>query len=333
MAALMVSKMPASEAAALLERISGVKISEATLQRQARRQGERAQEKRSELDAQMKGSGGLWQRECEAGRAGTLVIELDAWNIRERDGWGQSEAMRSEGREPPRWHWVYGGTCFALSERVRGTGGRAMVLSRGYVMTRGGVDALREQLWAEASRHGLSTAARVLIIADGAVWIWNLASDRFPQASQRVDYYHVSEHLWAVARALHPEDAQAARAWVEPLLRKLKADQSCEVIGQLEQLITRLGQGAQRETLERETNYLRTHRNRLDYGTAKQRGEPLGSGAMESTCRQYQCRFKRTGQYWSQRGDESLMCLETFWRNKRWHLLFPHCLCPHSFKN
>ena len=52
--------------------------------------------------------------------------------------------------------------------------------------------------------------------------------------------------------------------------------------------------------------------------------QPLGSGAIESTCRQYQCRFKRTGQFWTTVGDEALMCLETFWRNNRWQELFPH---------
>jgi hypothetical protein len=63
---------------------------------------------------------------------------------------------------------------------------------------------------------------------------------------------------------------------------------------------------------------------RMDYDAARRAGEPQGSGAMESSCRQYQCRFKRPGQFWSCAGDEALMCLETFWRNKRWHLLFPH---------
>jgi hypothetical protein len=43
-----------------------------------------------------------------------------------------------------------------------------------------------------------------------------------------------------------------------------------------------------------------------------------------NTWQQAQCRFKRPGQYWSQQGDEALLCLETFWRNNRWHLLFPH---------
>ena len=55
-----------------------------------------------------------------------------------------------------------------------------------------------------------------------------------------------------------------------------------------------------------------------------QANAPLGSGAIESTCRQYQCRFKRTGQFWTTAGDEALMCRETFWRNGRWHELYPH---------
>ena len=328
MAALTVSKMPAPEAEQVVERLAGVKISAATLARQARQQGQRAEQKREEMDGQMSQPEGRAQQDNDlqlklALEPFTLVIELDAWNIRERDHWGQSQALRQKGEEPGRWHWVYGGTCFRLSQRAPTAGGRAAILSRGYAMTRGGMDALKEQLWAEAMRHGLGRANEVLVVADGAVWIWNLVEDRFRKARQRVDFYHVSEHLWAVAHTLHPDDPAAARAWVEPLLAKLKEDDSCEVITELEQLQQRL-EGAAREKVEKEVNYLQTNRERMDYGTAKKRGEPLGSGAMESTCRQYQVRFKRTGQFWSQSGDEALMCLETFRRNGRWHLLFPH---------
>ena len=78
------------------------------------------------------------------------------------------------------------------------------------------------------------------------------------------------------------------------------------------------------EVVQREVNYFHEHQDRMDYRAGRRRGEPIGSGAIESTCRQAQCRFKRPGQYWSQRGDESLLCLETFRRNGRWHLLFPH---------
>ena len=87
-------------------------------------------------------------------------------------------------------------------------------MSRGTVMTRGGIDALKQQLWAEAMRHGLGQAKEVLIIADGALWIWKLAADRFAGARQRLDPWHALEHLWAVAHALHSEDEAAAAAWI-----------------------------------------------------------------------------------------------------------------------
>ena len=336
-AALTVSQMPAAQAEQLVERLTGIKISAATLGRQAHQQGERAQEKRTHLDQQMSQPEGRAQQDRDlqlplALKPFTLIIELDAWNIRERDDWGKSVQKRAAGEEPSRWHWVYGGTCFRLSQRVPTAGGRPEILSRGYAMTRGGVDALKAQLWAEALRQGLSQAAEVLLVADGAVWIWNLAGDRFPGARQRVDFYHVSQHLWSVAHTLHPDDVAAARAWVEPLLDKLQADASCEVITELAQLRERV-EGAARATVERETAYLQTHRERLAYGTAKKQGEPLGSGAMESTCRQYQVRFKRTGQFWTQTGDEARMSLETFRRNGRWHLLFPHARSSDLSKN
>lgn len=331
-AALTVSKMPATEAEQVVERLAGVKISAATLGRAARQQGQRAQQQREQLDKKMSTPEGRTQQDRDLQlqlplEPFTLVIELDAWNIRERDDWGQSAALRDQGQEPSRWHWAYGGTCFRLNQRAHSAAGRPLILSRGYVMTRGGVDSLKEQLWAEAMRRGLGRANEVLIVADGAVWIWNLAGDRFPGARQRVDFYHVSQHLWAVAHTLHPDDQTAAQAWVQPLLAKLKADESCEVITELEQLQARL-EGARSEAVQKEVNYLQSHRERMDYGTAKQKGEPLGSGAMESTCRQYQCRFKRPGQFWSQMGDEALLCLETFRRNGRWHMLFPHSIDP-----
>jgi hypothetical protein len=327
MAALVVSKMPVSEASAVLERLAGVKLPPATLDREARRQGQRAERKRKELDQQMSGGQGRQQVVALEPEPFTLIIEVDAWNIRERDDWGQSQQRRAAGVEPGRWHWVYAGTCFRLSQRLQSEGGRSTILSRGTVMTRGGVEALREQLFAESLRQGMGKADQVLVIADGALWIWNLVADRFAQARQRLDFYHASQHLWAVAHALHPEDESAARQWVDPLLKKLKAGRSTQVITELGRVVKHLRRN-RRAAVQSEWEYFQTHRNRLDYHWAKKSGQPLGSGAIESTCRQYQCRFKRSGQFWSRSGDEALMCLETFWRNGRWHLLFPHSANP-----
>jgi hypothetical protein len=153
-----------------------------------------------------------------------------------------------------------------------------------------------------------------------------MAEDRFEGAEQRLDLFHAKEHLWAVAHDLHPDNAEAARRWISPFLKHLERGRGARIISDLKRLAKRLRR-ARRQQVQREINYFGANVHRLNYRQGAKLGEPVGSGAIESTCRQYQCRFKRPGQFWTLAGDEGLMCLETFWRNQRWHLLFPHAAC------
>jgi len=324
MAALLASKMPVGEASAVLEHLTGVKMPRATLDREARRQGQRAQNLRRQLDEQTCAqSQGAVQPELVL-EPYQMIIQMDTWNIRERDDWGRTQRLRQRGEEAERWHWVYTGTCFRLDHRGKTAGGRPLISERGFVATRQGLDGLREQLHAEALRRGLGQAAGALVVSDGAVWIWRLADDRFSQARQRLDFYHAVEHLAAVGRALFGEDKQKLTGWLKPLVKQLKNQSSIKVIKQLEEILEELPTGAAAQAVEKEVTYFHEHKDRMDYRAAQRRGEPIGSGAVESTCRQAQCRFKRPGQFWTQAGDEALLCLEIFWRNGRWHLLFPH---------
>jgi hypothetical protein len=196
------------------------------------------------------------------------------------------------------------------------------------VATRQGPEALEKQLYAEALQRGLSKAESVLVLADGAVWIWNLAMNRFKDATHRVDLWHVTQHLWTVANDLYGHETPQAREWVQPLISWLKRrqDGAVDVITALSDIrstITGLSD-KQQETLEREIGYFEERKDRMDYKRGKALGQPLGSGAVESTCSQYQCRFKRPGQFWSLEGDEAFLALQTLYWNQRWHLLFPH---------
>jgi hypothetical protein len=321
MAALAASKLPVAEASVVLEHLAGVKLPPATLDREAKRQGQRAQRLRTQLDQQAATEKKQLELVLEPYQ---LIIQLDAWNIRERDAWGETAPLRRRGHEPERWHWVYTGTVFRLDHRGETAGGRPVIVQRGYVFTRQGLDALREQLHAEALRRGLGQAASVLVIGDGAVWIWRLADDRWPQAKQRLDFYHAVQHLVAVGRALWGEDKAQFKAWLKPLVRQLKTESAVKVIRQLDEALAGLPTGPVAEAVTREVAYFREHQHRMDYRAAQRAGEPIGSGPVEATCRQGQCRFKRPGQFWSTAGDEALLCLETFWRNERWALLFPH---------
>src|SRR5438552_6399427 len=173
-----------------------------------------------------------------------MIIQLDAWNIRERDNWGKSAVLRRAGKDLERWHWVYTGTCFRLDHRGQTAGGRPIISERGFVATRAGIDALREQLHAEALRRGLGQAAGALVIGDGAVWIWRLADDRFPEARQRLDFYHAVQHLAAVGRELFGEDKEKLKAWLRPLVQQLKNQSSIKVVRHLEAILGGMPQGA-----------------------------------------------------------------------------------------
>ena len=342
--ALLVSKMPAEQAVLVAERL-GLDLSRCGLHQEAHRQGLKAQEWRAQFVGQLD----TWERiqqlasaaaEAPPAQAFTLVIEIDAWDIRERDDWGKTKELRQAGKKPERWHWVYMATVFRLDHRGQTEGKRAVLTQRGYAATRLGVEALSAQLYREALARGLGQAQLVLVIADGALWIWNLAKDRFPEARQRLDLFHAEEHLWAVAHDVYGRGTPEAQAWVAPLLQQLRDDQTLAVIASLAELKPRLLE-AQQKKVQTQLQYFEHNADRMKYkeildarkaceegkATAEQQqraNHPVGSGAIESACRQYQCRFKRTGQFWTTPGDEALMCLETLWRNDRWDQLYPH---------
>ena len=342
--ALLVSKMPAEQAVLVAERL-GLDLSRCGLHQEAHRQGLKAQEWRSQFVGQLD----TWEQIQQVASAAaegppsqpfTLVIEIDAWDIRERDDWGKTPQLREQGKKPERWHWVYMATVFRLDHRGQTAGKRAVITQRGYAATRLGVEALSAQLYREAVARGLGQAQLVLVIADGALWIWNLVKDRFPDARQQLDLFHAEEHLWAVAHDLHGKGTPEAQAWVAPLLQQIRDDQTVAVIAALTELKPRL-QEAQGKKVQTQIEYFEHNAPRMKYkavldarkaggegrATEEQKhlaNHPVGSGAIESACRQYQCRFKRTGQFWTTAGDEALMCLETLWRNGRWHELYPH---------
>ena len=329
--ALATLRAPAGRAEEDVRRLTGLRIPASTLHREARRQGERALEQRQADERLTRTPAGVAELASRAKVPDgdfTLVIEIDAWNIRERDNWGQTQELLKAGQDTGRWHWVLTATVFRLDQRGTTLSGRPVISERGYVGTRAGLESFQAQVYAEALMRGLMRAKTVLLLGDGAAWIWNLAENRFPSAVQRLDLYHAQEYLWGLAHELHGRGTPEARAWVGPYLRDLReaengAGKLVEGLTGLAGVMEGLTQG-QLQSVAREAEYFRTHQGRMDYKAGLARGEPVGSGAIESTCSQCQRRFKRTGQFWSLAGDEAFLALWTLHQNGRWQLLFPH---------
>jgi hypothetical protein len=71
-----------------------------------------------------------------------------------------------------------------------------------------------KRLYLEAWKRGWSRAQKRVVMGDGSEWIWNQADLHFPNATQIVDLYHASGHLWELVRKLHPNDEASQNRWV-----------------------------------------------------------------------------------------------------------------------
>jgi hypothetical protein len=72
-----------------------------------------------------------------------------------------------------------------------------------------------KRIYLEVWNRGWSRAQKKVVMGDGAEWIWNLADQHFPGAVQIVDLYHARQHLWDLARRLHPNDPANQKAWMK----------------------------------------------------------------------------------------------------------------------
>jgi hypothetical protein len=169
------------------------------------------------------------------------------------------------------------------------------------------VDTFGPRLYAEALNRGLANAGRVVVIGDGAVWIWNMAEDHFKGATQILDYYHAAKHLSALAKALFPSDKQKRKEWLKP-----NKDLLWE--GEIEQLLSELRSlnvnGKKKEKVEELIGYYENNKKRMDYAEFRKQGLFIGSGVVEAGCRSViGQRLKQSGMHWSVRGANSIIAL------------------------
>lgn len=245
------------------------------------------------------------------------VLMMDGWIVRQRGpGWGKKKTKenRSEWRE-----WKTG-VYFPLEQSVRTTGDRGMITGKVVMGWQGDPVEFGSRLNWEAVRAGLGRTREQLVVGDGAAWIWNLAGARWPQAEEVLDFYHASQHLWELGKALEGENEEKIRAWVEPRRHRLRMGGEKKVLKEIAALKPK--GGASGMVVQREQEYFAGHAHRMNYRTTHRKGWPIGSGAVESACRQRQCRFKRPGQFWTATGMRNLGALTEARLNLHWEELW-----------
>jgi hypothetical protein len=179
------------------------------------------------------------------------------------------------------------------------------------------------RLYQEAQRRAVGGARELIVLGDGATWIWNIADEHFYGCTQIVDLYHAREHYWSAGRACFGPQKEKLNQWAERCRLELDA-------GRVEAVIEAIGElsalpGYNQEVCEREIGYFEKNKHRMRYAEFRGRGLFVGSGVLEAGCRTViGQRLKQSGMHWTVRGANSIIALRCNILSNRWEDFWAH---------
>lgn len=172
---------------------------------------------------------------------------------------------------------------------------------------------------------GITQAKQILLIADGADWIWH----HIPPLLNRLgceekihcllDFYHATEHLQSFADAAF-NDEKAKLAWFKMARSDLKKGKINSLIEQMKQQ-RKLLRGTKRQLSTSQINFFdkRVSKGLFNYDKITQLKLPIGSGAIESLIRQaVNLRLKGNGKFWLKSNAEIVLHARCQWLSGNW---------------
>lgn len=236
----------------------------------------------------------------------TMAVSVDATKLREKLG----EERTSEGKK--RYDIGFKDVKVGVVSSVEWNPqqAEAVCADSSYV---GGVeyaDTFFERLAVEMQRRtGREAPERVVFLGDGAEWIW----DRVAQLSDNnsveiLDFYHASEHLSEICKELYGEHTPAYWEHYRRWRTLLYHGQVAEIIETFKQLQRSFTDQQCVRLLLREITYFEKNRSRMQYPDYRARGLPIGSGTVESACKNViGGRMKQGGMTWSTSGADGMI--------------------------
>jgi hypothetical protein len=240
---------------------------------------------------------------------------------------GGVEPVATEAGDPPESDGAQGksfgretkvGIVYGLSDRAKTAGDRPILIDRRVVASSEGIERFGERLKALVCRWGWRHARRVVVLGDGAPWIWLWAIGFLGErAIQILDFWHAKDHLVELGKKLF-EQASEASAWSETQAERVRDGEVDGVIAGLEDLARRR-RGSAREAILAEVGYFRANRQRMRYPDYEAQGLPIGSGSVESLGK---CLVKNRmcggGMRWEKPGLRAVLALRELHENDDW---------------
>jgi len=302
----------------ILQKIGGLAISDTSIWRRAQKWSEKI---RVVETARAKTAVGLPQRgqiiRGQVPHARPMGVAMDAGKMN----------IRGEG-----WRDFKVGTVFDITQRVEPDPLTQEMVSQphavqnSYVVTLGGPAPFGQLVWAEAVRREFPEAGDSLVTADGAWWIWNLASEHFSASRQVVDWYHAKQHLYTVANALWGEGSAEAQRWVKQKETPLYQGHAQRLAHEFRELAKTHRPSA--KVLRQEANYFENHQRRMQYLETRGDGFPIGSGMVESGIKQFRSRLAGPGMHWKRESAERILPLRAVILSNRFDQVWDSVYSP-----
>src|SRR5437879_6866082 len=173
------------------------------------------------------------------------------------------------------------------------------------------------RIYAEAVRRGLMRAVQVIVLGDGAPWIWGIAEEHFPGAIHIVDLYHAREHLATLAKIVYEVGSLRWKQWLATRVEELDAGQVEAVALSLRRL--RPQDRTVKDQTDKAIDYFQNNRQRMRYADFRRQGLFVGSGVIEAGCKTtIGQRLKRSGMHWTVRGANAIIALRCCRMSGRW---------------
>jgi len=323
--ALLAGQLPFAQAATTLQMLTRVSLSASSLERlsvaigTALRQHQHQQAQRHQAGMLPAPSWPSWPSGKPPRR---LYIGLDGVFVPLRDAWKRD---KSAGRLSCRYGECKSGVVYEAF--VDKDGKDSQVRTHAYVATLDKVERFAPLLGTLAHQSGHHRAKEVIVIGDGAAWIWQLAAKQFAGAVEIVDFFHAAQHLGEVAEARFGIGSTEGKAWLSSRLEELKTDRLDQVLSALRSW--RPSSVAKRQLRQSTYAYFVSNAQRMRYQTFLEKGYHIGSGVVEATCKQVVGqRLDQAGMHWRQESAEAIVALRAAHLSSKPPDLRPHCRMP-----
>jgi hypothetical protein len=190
---------------------------------------------------------------------------------------------------------------------------------RQVIATSGDHEVLGRLLGREAKRLKITDADQKVAVADGAKWIRKQLESKLPMLdSQILDFYHLSEHVWAAANTCFEQGSDKAKEFASEVLHIAKHQGPTVLLSKLIDERKKYRSRARRKSLKKLIQYIARRFEMCDYPRFIEQGWQIGSGPTEAMCKVLTYRLKGAGMRWDRPGAEAMMALIALQQSNTW---------------